>query len=73
MKLDKEKLKMMAEKSDDALWADIYEIAKTHGYILPKTAPRHEDMERIRGAMRGSEKISLADAARIMNTYKKTK
>lgn len=73
MKLDKEMLKRMAEKSDDALWSDIYEMAKAHGYNLPKATPKHEDMERIRGAMRGSEKITLADAARIMNSYKKTK
>ena len=73
MKLDKEKLKLMAEKPDADLWADIYEMAKSHGYNIPKTAPRHEDMERIRGALRGSEKISLGDAARIMNNYKKTK
>ncbi|MBO7303726.1 MAG: hypothetical protein J6V09_00690 [Clostridia bacterium] len=73
MKLDKEKLKQMAEKSDDALWAEIYEMAKAHGYTLPKAAPKHEDMERIRGAMRGSEKITLGDAARIMNSCKKMK
>lgn len=73
MKLDKEKLMAMAEKGDDALWQEICNMAKAHGYNLPKNAPKHEDMERIRGAMRGSEKISLADAARIMNSYKKTK
>lgn len=71
MKIDKEKLKKLAEKSDADLWQEILRIAKGHGYSLPETMPKHEDMERIRRAFTGAEKISLSDAAKIMNSYKK--
>ena len=70
MKINKEELKQMAEKNDKELWADIYRIAKSHGYNLPPDAPEHKDMERIRGAMRGTEKININEAARILNSFK---
>ena len=71
MKINKEQLKMMADKNDSELWGEIHKIATSHGYKIPSDAPSHTDMERIRGALRGTEKINLADAARIMNSYKK--
>jgi len=71
MKVDKEKLKRLAEKSDADLWKEILSIAKSHGYTLPEATPKHEDIERIRRVFSGVEKISLSDAAKIMNSYKK--
>ena len=71
MKIDKEKLKRLAEKSDADLWQEILKIAKSHGYSLPEAIPKHEDIEKIRRAFTGAEKISLSDAAKIMNSYKK--
>lgn len=71
MRVDKEKLKRLAEKSDAELWREILSIAKSHGYTLPEKMPKHEDIERIRRVFSGAEKISLTDAAKIMNNYKK--
>ncbi len=71
MKIDKEKLKKLAEKSDADMWQEILKIAKSHGYTLPEAMPKHEDIEKIRRALSGAEKISLSDAAKIMNRYKK--
>ena len=73
MKVNKEQLKKLAEKSDADLWREIHSIAKSHGYNLPDATPRHEDIEKIRRALLGSEKISLGDAAKIINAYKKNK
>ena len=71
MKVNKEQMKKLAEKSDPELWAEIIALAKSHGYTLPEAMPKHEDIERIRRALLGVEKISLAEAAKIINSYKK--
>lgn len=71
MKINKDEMKRLAEKGDAELWAEILSIAKNHGYNLSGTSPRPEDLEKIRRALLGVEKISLADATRIMNNYKK--
>ena len=71
MKIDKEKLKRLTEKSDADMWHEIVTIAKKRGYTLPEATPKHEDIERLRRALSGAEKISLSDAAKIMNNYKK--
>ncbi len=73
MKIDKEHLKKLAQKSDEELWREVLTIAKSHGYTLPEAMPKHEDIEKIRRALSGAEKISLTDAAKIMNSYKKNK
>ena len=71
MKINKDELKMLAGKPDAELWSEIQALAKSHGYALPSAQPRHEDIEKIRRALLGVEKISLSDAAKIMNGYKK--
>ncbi len=71
MKINKEELKQLADKDDASLWAEIFKIASEHGYSIRKDPPTHSDMEKIRGAMRGVEKINLKDAMRMMNNYKK--
>lgn len=73
MRINKEEMKRLAEKSDADLWAEILRIAGSHGYNLQKTPPKPEELERIRRALSGAEKISLGEAARIMNTYKNKK
>ena len=73
MKFNKEQLKKLAERPDEELWREIFLMAKSHGYTLPEQTPRHEDIEKIRRALSGCEKISLSDAAKIMNAYKKNK
>ena len=71
MKVNKEQMRKLAEKTDSELWAEIQSLAKSHGYTLPSAIPKHEDIEKIRRALLGVEKISLTEAARIMNNYKK--
>ncbi len=73
MKINKEELKELAGKSDSELWNEIQKIASSHGYKLPSTAPSSENLEKIRRALSGAEKINLADAARIINSCKKNK
>ncbi len=70
MKINKEDLKLLADKDDASLWAEIFKMASEHGYSIRKEPPNHSDMEKIRGAMRGIDKINLKDAVRMMNTYK---
>ena len=73
MKINKEELKRLSEKSDADMWAEILRIASSRGFELQKTPPKAEDLERIRRALSGAEKISLGEAAKIMNSYKNKK
>ena len=71
MKIDKEKLKSLSEKSDAELWGVISGIAKSRGYELPAQAPSKEEMAKIRSLMQDCEKINMRDAIRLVNTYRK--
>ncbi len=71
MKINREKLEKLASLDDSALWAQIRTLAGTKGINLPDVTPSHAELERIRGAMRGTEKINLSDAAKILNSYKR--
>ena len=71
MKINKEEMKKLAAKSDAELWSEIQAIAKSHGYTLPTAMPSHENLEKIRRALSGAEKISLSDAAKIMKNHSK--
>ena len=71
MKVNKDELKRLAEKSDKELWDSIQQMARAKGYNLPSSVPSHEDIEKIRRAMLGFEKISLKDATKIMQGFKK--
>ena len=73
MNINRDEMRAIAELPDGELWAFIGRIAKEHGYTLGELTPSPKDLERIRGALRGSETISLRDAARLLNTYKKKK
>ncbi len=71
MKVNKNDLQKLASKNDSELWEEIRAIASKHGYTLPTGMPTHTDMEKIRAAMLGIEKINLTEAMRIINTCKK--
>lgn len=71
MKFDKAKLDELAKLPDKELWATIRTIAEKHGVHLPDKEPSHTELEKIRGAISGTEKISPIDAMRIINQYKK--
>ncbi len=56
---------------DETLWKTVREIASVHGYSLPERSPSHSEMEKIRAAMRGSDKINLSDAMKLLKSYKR--
>lgn len=70
MRINKEELKKIAEKSDAELWQTIKEMGKSHGLNLPDAQPSKENLEKIRAVLSGTEKINLGEAARIINSYK---
>ena len=71
MKFDKSKLDELAKLPDKELWETVRSIAEKHGLKLPEKEPSHTELEKIRNAISGSEKISPFDAMRIINQYKK--
>lgn len=71
MKIDKEKLAALAALPDDQLWATILEIGKSYGFNLPKQAPPHSELEKIRGAVTGGAKPNLSEAIKLVNNYRK--
>ena len=73
MRINKEEIKALCEKSDKELWQGLRAIAAENGYTLPEKTPPHEDLERVRSIISGKEKIGLGEAVRILNSYKKRK
>ena len=71
MKINTEKLSKLADLGDEELWQSMLSIAGSHGQRINAPMPPHEDMERIRRIMRGEEKISLGEAMKLINSYKK--
>ena len=72
MRFDKSQLEAIAALPDDKLWATVVGLAKGYGFNLPEKTPPHEDIERMREAVRG-DKINVGEAMRLLNTYKKGK
>ena len=71
MKLDKEKLAELSQKSDGELWEIISDVAAKHGYTLPKGTPQKAEMEKIRAIMGSADKINMREAMRILQEYKR--
>ena len=71
MRIDKEKLLALSEKSDAELWQAISEIAEKHGYALPKNAPQKSEMDKIRAIMGNADKINMREAMRMLQEYKR--
>lgn len=65
MKINSEKLRALAALSDDALWCEIRKMAANFGQKIPERTPSHEDMERIRAALSGTQ-INIADAMQML-------
>ena len=70
MRIDREKLEALAAMPDDQLWAEVVRIAASFGYSLPKQTPPHQELEKMRSAVR-SEKINVSEALKLVNQYKK--
>lgn len=71
MKINTEKLSKFAELDDASLWSAMLGMAEAHGHKLNAPMPPHEDMNRIRRILRGEEKIGMAEAIKVLNSYKK--
>lgn len=71
MKINKEQLSALADMPDSALWQTIRDIAKSHGYELPTNQPTSAEMNKIRGAMRGTEKINMSEALGLLKNFRK--
>ena len=71
MKMNKDDMRKMAEKDDAELWAEVQKIAASKGFNLGNITPKHEDIEKVRRALLGLERLSLSEATRIINAYKK--
>ena len=72
MRFDKSRLEALAALPDDKLWAEIVRIAGSFGYELPQATPPHQDLEKMRSAVR-SDRISIPDAVKLINQYKKAR
>ena len=71
MKIDREKLRALLSMPDDELWREISTIAGGYGFTLPKNAPPKSEMDKLRGAVKDGERLNLAQAIKIINTYRK--
>ncbi len=70
MRINKQQLDRLVALPDDELWQQIVALGNSHGFKLPEKTPPHEELMKLRGIVNGG-KISLSDAARILNEYRK--
>ncbi len=70
MKLDKEKLKKLAELSDEELWQELSSLAKGYGISLRDRIPTHDELVRVRKIFLGEEKISMREGMKLVSKYK---
>ncbi len=73
MKFSQEKMEALSKMNDSELWAQIRVIAKGYGIKLPDNTPSSEELSKLRGLINGTSKISISDAYKIINQYKKEK
>ena len=71
MKFDASKLRSLTEKSDLELWVAIKSIAMASGLSLSDAPPPPSEMAKLRSLLNGAEKMSPAEAAKIVNDLKK--
>lgn len=72
MKIDKEKLAKLLEKSDEELWREVVSIAESKGFKLPKTPPAKSEMDKMRAAVSHGSGFKMAEAVRILDKYRKS-
>lgn len=71
MKIDKEKLRELTEKSDSDLWETICAIASKNGISLPAKSPSAEELAKIRAALSDADRMNLIAAMKLINKYKR--
>lgn len=69
MRLDRSQLQALAALPDDRLWAEVLKMASQYGFELPKEAPPHDQLQKLRELALGT-RLNLADAMRLLNQYK---
>lgn len=73
MKINMDRLRALCALGDDELWREVRVIAGEHGLKLPEGTPPHADMEKMREAVTSGGGISLSDAVKIINGYRRGK
>ncbi len=71
MKINKEKLQKLLEKSDEELWREVVLVAKEKGLALPQNPPPKSEMDKMRAAVAHGSSFRLAEAVRIIDRYRK--
>lgn len=71
MRINKDELERLTRLSDDKLWEEIIKMGEAHGFNLPKTAPPHNELMKLRELVSGA-KISVGDAYKILNTLRRS-
>ena len=71
MKIDKSKLEALVSLPDDKLWEAIAPLAGSHGLDLSKKTPSKEELNKLRRALSELDRMSMLDALRIVNKYKR--
>ncbi|MBQ8321809.1 MAG: hypothetical protein IJX92_05540 [Clostridia bacterium] len=70
MNFSREQIEAIAALPDEKMWVEVRRIASSFGFTLPVECPPHKDLEKLREMALGN-KISPADAMRLVNTYKR--
>ena len=70
MKFNREELEALSALPDDKLWAEVRKIGVGYGLKLPDRQPSHEELEKLR-QIATAGKISMPEAMRLINKYKK--
>lgn len=71
MKIDKTKLDAMLSLSNDELWTEIREIAKSRGITMPERTPSNSELMKVRSALADADKLNLPTAMRLVNELKR--
>ena len=71
MKIDKTKLDAMLSLSNDELWTEIREIAKSRGINMPERTPSNSELMKVRSALADADKLNLPTAMRLVNELKR--
>ncbi len=72
MKFDSSKIHEMLGKSDEEMWREIRMIGSARGVTLPEMPPSTGEMQKIRHALGGAEKMNLSQALSLINNYRKS-
>ena len=71
MKIDKQKLAEVVALPDKELWEMIRQLAASHGITLPERVPPHAELEKVRSALSHGASPNIAEAIRVVNSYRK--